>query len=198
MALKTLAPDAARQFGLEDVFARGSADTLAWVTGWRKLPHLKADVQALFDYPQQFAEDIFARIERALARCVSGMEAAGVRAGRLFVGHDNQPETDAGALGIADLPVHYVCSSDREVVAAQKAVPCDEPHILSDRREGRCVLSYRTAGGWVAISKAILTEVLGAGRDVRIAGLPREAAGVLKLVCPDLVVLYNPGLKAED
>jgi len=35
----------------------------------------------------------------------------------------------------------------------------------------------------VAIAKAILTEVLGAGRDVKIAGLPPMAVGVLKLMC---------------
>jgi hypothetical protein len=59
---------------------------------------------------------------------------------------------------------------------------------LSDRREGKCVLSYKTPGGWVAISKAILTEVLAEGHDVKIVGLPPEAAGVLKLMCPKLVV----------
>jgi hypothetical protein len=60
---------------------------------------------------------------------------------------------------------------------------------LSDRREGKYVLSYQTPGGWVAITKDILTEVLGAGRDVKIVGLPAVAIGVLKLMCPNLVIL---------
>jgi hypothetical protein len=60
---------------------------------------------------------------------------------------------------------------------------------LSDRREGKYVLSYKTPGGWVAITKDILTDVLGAGRDVKIAGLPAAAMGVLKLMSPDLVML---------
>ena len=68
-------------------------------------------------------------------------------------------------------------------------MPSDEPQLLSDRREGRCVLSYKTSGGWVAITKAILTDVLEAGRDVKIVGLPPVAVGVLKLMCPTLVVL---------
>ena len=76
-----------------------------------------------------------------------------------------------------------------QLVAAQKAVSCDEPRLLSDRREGKYVLSYKTPGGWVAITKDILTEVLGAGRDVKIAGLPAVAIGVLKLMCPHLVIL---------
>jgi hypothetical protein len=41
----------------------------------------------------------------------------------------------------------------------------------------------------VAINKTMLTEVLGAGRDVKIAGLPPVAVGALKLMCPTLVVL---------
>ena len=70
MAFKTLQPDAVTRFSLEDVFAGGDASTgkLAWVSGWRKLPHLTRDVEQLFEYPQQFAEDVFDRIERALSR----------------------------------------------------------------------------------------------------------------------------------
>jgi hypothetical protein len=41
----------------------------------------------------------------------------------------------------------------------------------------------------VALSKAILTQVLGEGRDVKIVGLPPAAARALQLMCPDLVVL---------
>ena len=74
-------------------------------------------------------------------------------------------------------------------MAAHKAELSDEARLLSDRREGRCVLSYKASGGWVAITKAILTEVFGAGRDVKIVGLPPEAAGVLKLMCRNLVIL---------
>ena len=73
-------------------------------------------------------------------------------------------------------------------MAAHNADAYDETHLLSDRREGRCVLSYKTPGGWVAITKGILTEVLGAGRDVKISGLPAAAAGTLTLMCLNLVV----------
>ena len=76
-----------------------------------------------------------------------------------------------------------------QMVAAHAADYCDEPTLLSDRREGKCLLSYQTPGGWVAMTKAVLTEVFGAGRDVKIVGLPPVAVGVLKLMCPDLVVL---------
>ena len=84
-----------------------------------------------------------------------------------------------------------------QLVAAHKADYRDEAQISSDRREGRCLLSYQTPGGWVAITKAILTEVSGAGHDVKIVGLPPVAVRVLKLMCRSLVILpddvFEPG-----
>lgn len=190
MALKTLQPDAAARFGLEDVFVDGHADKLAWVSGWRKLPHLTRDVERLFEYPQQFAKEIFDRIEHALRRRVVDREAnAAVPTGRLFVLAENDVPADSKTSPIPDLPVRYVGSSDVQLVAAHKADPRDEAHLLADRREGRCLLSYKTPGGWVAITKAVLTEVLEAGRDVKIVGLPPAAVGVLTLMCPGLIVL---------
>ena len=190
MVLKALQPDSETRFGLEDVFVGEdiTAGKLAWVTGWRTLPHLKPEVQKLFEYPQQFAEDIFDRIDQALRRRVSDGEAnAVVRTGRLFISPADDREADSNATSLPDLPVRYIRSSDMQIVAAHKAESQDEMHLLSDRKEGRCVLSYKTSGGWVAITKAILTEVLGAGRDVKIVGLPPDASGVLKLMCPGLV-----------
>ena len=163
MALKASQPDADPRFGLEDVFVAGGPDKLAWVNGWRKLPHVTREVERQFEYPQPFAEDVFARIEHALHTRVSG---AGAQAGRLVIAED------------ADLPIRYVKSSDPE----------NEPEFLADRREGKFVVSYRLSGGWVGITKSILTEVIGTGRDAKIAGLPASAAGALRLMCTNLVV----------
>jgi hypothetical protein len=75
-------------------------------------------------------------------------------------------------------------------VAQHKAKPYNEVHLLSERREGKCVLSYKTSGGWVAITKDILTELLGTGRNAKIA-LPSDAAAVLRLMGPNLVLSEN-------
>jgi hypothetical protein len=174
MVLKAFQPDAVNHFGLEDVFVAGDVNTgkLAWVNGWRKLPHLTRDVERQFDYPQQFAEDIFDRIEQALRRRVSDREAnAGVQKGRLFLLATDHQTADSKVLVI---PASY-----------------DETQLLSDRREGKFVVSYQTPGGWRAIPKTILTEVLGTGRDVKIVGLPPAAVGVLKLMCPQLEIWDN-------
>jgi hypothetical protein len=192
MALKASQPDAVSHFGLEDIFVAGDAnpDKLAWVSGWRKLPHLTRDVERVFDYPQQFAEDIFDRTEHALRRRVSGDEAnAVVQTGRLFILAADNPPADSEVSLIPDLSRRYIRSTDEQMVAALKAESCDEIRLLSDRREGKFVLSHKTPAGWLAIEKTMLTEVLGAGRDVKIVGLPPVAVGMLKLMCPRLVVL---------
>jgi hypothetical protein len=190
MALKTLQPDAVKHFSLEDVFVGedGNTGKLAWVSGWRKLPHLTPDVQKLFDYPQQFAEDVFDRITHALRTRVSDDANAVVPTGRLFILPGDDLQDDSKASPIPDLPVRYIGSSDAQIVAAQKADWYDETQLSSDRREGRCILSFKTSGGWVALTKAILTEVLGAGHDAKLVGLPPAAVDVLKLMCPTLVV----------
>jgi hypothetical protein len=188
MALKTLQLDAMTQFSVEDVFAEGGAgvEKLTWVNGWRKLPHVDRDVQKLYEYPQQFAEDIFVRVENALRRSVSE-ENNVYRTGRLFVLSGDGSDADAKASSIPDLPVSYIGSSDAQIVAAHKADLRDETKLLLDRQEGYCAVSYATSGGWVAVKKDFFTEVLGAGRDVKIVGLPPAAADVLKLMCANLV-----------
>ena len=188
MVLNTLMSGAVTRFSVEDVFAGENGDTgkLAWVSSWRKLPHLPREVQQLFDYPQQFAEEIFNRIEGALRRRASESEASGAGTGRLFLLPADPPQRDSNESIVTDLPARYVRSSDRQIAGAQRAEFQEESRLLSERREGKCLVSYKTAGGWVAITKDILTDVLGAGRDVRITGLPPAAAEALKLLCPGL------------
>ena len=188
MTFKVLQGAAVPGFSLEDVFTDGDDGKLAWVSGWRKLPHLSREVAALFDYPQQFAEEIADRIEAVLERRLSRGEAAGVRTGRLFVPSD-QANGDANVPALPELPVRYIESSDRQLVAAHNAAFCDEAQLSSDRREGRCLVSYKTAAGWVAISKALLSDVLASGQDVRLAGLPPAAVETLKLMYPGLIVV---------
>ena len=196
MALKALQHDAETRFSLEDVFLDDvfddgdtSAAKLAWVNGWRKLPHIDREVQRLYDYPQQFAEDVYDRIESELRRRDSNAEACdGSRTGRLYIVSGDDPET---ASAIPELPARYFVSSDRQIVAAHKAEPYDRAQLLAGRREGHFLVSYETPGGWIALKKDLLTEVLGAGRDARIVGLPPDAAQVLRLMCTDLVMPEN-------
>ena len=195
MALKATQPSAVTAFSLEDVFVDGDAAKLAWVSGWRNLPHVPREVVKLFEYPQKFAEDVFDRIERALRKRVVGAEAnAPVQNGRLFVAIESDAEPPSNNSSTSDLSIQFVQSSDRQIVAANKAIACDEAQLLRSRLEGEFLVSYQSGGGWIGISKDVLTDVLGTGRDARIAGLPSAAAHVVKLMCPELVVL-SPSAK---
>lgn len=187
MAFKTIQRDAVTHFALEDVFIDGEADKVAWVDGWRKLPHIDPEMQKLHEYPQQFAEEIFGRIEDALQRRASDAHAA-EETGRLFVQSESGAEAGRESASIPELPVHYLVSSDRQIADAHAAVFCDETKLLRDREEGHFVVAYKTPGGWVALKKDMLTEVLGVGRDARIAPVPAVTVEVLRLMCPAMVV----------
>jgi hypothetical protein len=191
MALKATQPAAVTRFSLEDVFVGGGAAKLEWVSGWRKLPHVPREVAKLFEYPQQFAEEVFARVERSFRERVVQSDAGTVDPnGRLFVaGPVDDAHADGMPESIPDLAVRYILSSDRQLVTANRAIACDEAQLVHSRIEGEFLVSYRTPGGWSAISKDILTDVLGTGRDAKIDGLPSDAAHVAKLMCPELVVL---------
>lgn len=189
MALKASHPDAGTRFTLEDVFVSGDADKLAWVTGWRKLPHVPREVAKLFEYPQQFAVDVYARVEHALRKNVSAETDSAIKNGRLFVVMDGVANVDTRTPAIPDVPVELIVSSDRRVVTAHRAQPCDDAQLLHSRQEGELLVSYRTSCGWTALTKDVLTDVLGAGRDVKIVGLPRDAARVLSLMYSGVVVI---------
>lgn len=187
MAMKSLQPEVADRFSLEDVFTAGQADKLAWIGGLRKLPHVSQEVLRMYEYPRQFAHDMFDRVERALRRCAAdGESGTGVATGRLFVFSVDDARV-APQSAVVELPPEYVLSSDAALVAANRGRFCEEKRLLHDRKEGEFLVSYQTPGGWVAITKDVLTEVLGAGRDAGISGLPAVAAAVLKSMCPDLV-----------
>ena len=190
MALKALQQDAETRFSLEDVFDDGDTNgaKLAWVDGWRELPHIDREVQRLYNYPQQFAEDVYDRIESELRRRDSNAEACdGSRTGHLYIVSGDDPETHLKASTIPELPARYFASSDRQFVATHKTESYDQAQLLAGRREGHFLISYETPGGWIALKKELLTEVLGAGRDARIVGLPRDAAQVLRLMCCELM-----------
>jgi len=179
MAIKALQPDAETRFSLEDVFAEEGARTerLAWVSAWRQLPHVPQEVRRLYEYPQSFAEEIFARLARTLGHQAGDRRGTSSACGRLRVG-----SPDA-----APLAAHLFQSSDPALVAAGKATACDAQQLAANRNEGMYLVSYPTSGGWAAISKDVLTDVLGAGRDASVPDLPASAAQALNIMCCGLL-----------
>lgn len=191
MTMKALQPEASIRYTLEDVFAdvEPSADKLDWVSGWRRLPHISAEVLRLYEYPQQFAQEVFGRIVQALQAAASGVGGAN-RTGRLFISSVENPQASpAGAAPL--LPADHFLASDSRLVAGGRARECAESRLLLDRNEGEFLVSYRTDGGWVAITKDVLTDVLGAGRNATIADLPAAAVQTLRLLYPGLVAVAD-------
>ena len=173
MALKSLQRDADTRFSLEDIFddRDTGAAKLAWVNGWRNLPHIDRAVQRVYEYPQQFAEDIYARLEHELRRHDSnGDEYAGWKTGHLYLVTESNSES-----AIPELPARYFGPSD------------EQAQLLRERREGHFLVSYQAPGGWIALRKELLTDVLGEGCDARIVGVPPGAARVLQLMATDLL-----------
>jgi hypothetical protein len=162
MALKAIQHDAGTRFSLEDVFDDARETKLAWVNGWRDLPHIPSEVRLLYDYPHQFAEEIYNRIEHEFTPHDS-------QSGHLYIVPPDNP-----ASTIPELPPQYFVSCDSQVAA----------QLLRDRQEGHFLVSYQTPEGWTALKKSLLTEVLGTGRDAKITGLPPDAAEVLRLMSP--------------
>lgn len=190
MALKLLDRDADTRFAVEDVFTAGGADKRAWSNGLRRLPHVSAEVASLYAYPQAFAQRMFARVDEALR--IGASAAAAPRTGRLLVVAEDGagsgvPNGTPDPAAVPDLPPYYVLSSDDDLVAAGRSRAYDEAQLLSERQEGHFLVSYATPKGWAAISKDVLTDVLGAGRDAKIAGLPSTAAATLRLMGRGLV-----------
>lgn len=189
MVLKSTQRDAETRFSLEDVFVDGdhSPERLAWISGWRKLPHIDEEVQKIYAYPQEFAEAIYYRIGRELMRSQGDDDAeCVVRSGRLLVGSELDEQADTETASVPELPVRYIRSSDASLVATGKAEPAEEAKLVHGRQEGYFLVSHESADGRVAVTKDLLTEQLGEGRDVRIDSLPAEAAQILRLMCREL------------
>ncbi|MBV9505927.1 MAG: hypothetical protein JO323_13075 [Acidobacteriia bacterium] len=200
MALKSLQHDAETRFSLEDVFDDGdaSAAKLEWVNGWRRLAHIDRETQRLYDYPQQFAEEVYDRIGRELRRRdLDAGARESSKIGHLYIVCGNDLVIDSKGAAIPELPARYFASSDPQMVAAQKAEPYEQAQLLAGRREGHFLVSYETPGGWMALKKDLLTDVLGVGGDARIVGLPLEAAQVLRLMCTDLTRPEHGGDEAS-
>ena len=177
-AFKTLQLDSEIRFSMEDAFTAGDADKLKWVSSWRDLPHIKPEVLKQFEYPLEFVDAMHARVEQALRIAAQGEVT--YRAGKLHLADDAD-------ISIEPLSTRYIASSDARLVEAQQAEVKNQDDLLYCRLEGEFVVSFETAGGWVGITKDLLTEVLGEGRDARLTGLPASARNELRLMCPDLI-----------
>ena len=98
MALKALQHDAETRFSLEDVFdAWRHAGKLAWVNGWRKLPHIDRKYNGCTT-TRNSSPKTFTIASSMLRRRVSDDEAnTSAQTGRLFILLEDGPAADSKA-----------------------------------------------------------------------------------------------------
>lgn len=177
---------------LEDMFVGlgGLEQKLARAKGWEALPR-RAGERAHFDYSPDAAAQSFGRLMDALgarARARTEPDASG-RQARIFV------LSDADSSSTARLPDEcvdaneHVLTSDVQRVSMGAASFCPKDQFLEDRNEGRFLASLESDGEWVAVSKVILTLLTALGRDAVVSNVPSAMVSVLRLSCPELIVL---------
>ena len=196
MVLNTLYVSSPLDLSLEDTFiSTGHLERkLAQAQQWQRLPKAEGERDA-FEYSTEWAAAMFARM-------VSGLEARAARpternastfpAARLYVvPHgatvDSWPE---GALpsGIVSAQEHCL-TSDVTRARETAATALSRSRLAGDRAEGRFLASVEAADEWFGVSKAVLTIYTSQGKDALMSDVPRSALDVLRLTCPELLIL---------
>ncbi len=155
-----------------------------------------------FEYSPEWAGLVFRRMVAALeARaCSTEASAPTVAAGRVFVvprGRSVGPLADKLPDGIVPAQQHCLTSDvNRALEMGTTAFP--KSQMLGDRNEGRFLASAEIDGKWFAVSKTILTEVIGQGRGALIVDVPEPVIHVLRVTCPESIVVIDESAGSAD
>ena len=71
------------------------------------------------------------------------------------------------------------------------ALPADR--LSADRAEGRLLACAHSDGAWFGVSKVPLTLCTSQGKDALMTDVPSAVIDVLRLVCPELLVVIRDG-----
>ena len=92
--------------------------------------------------------------------------------------------------GIVSAQQHCLTSDvNRALEMGTTAFP--KSQMLGDRHEGRFLASAEIDGKWFAVSKTILTEVIGQGLDALIVDVPEPVIDALRVTYPGLMVVVD-------
>jgi hypothetical protein len=145
-----------------------------------------------FEYSTDWAGLVFQRMVAALEVRASSTaaHASRVPGARMFVvpsGQNVGSFLDQLPDGIVSAQDHCLTSDvNRALAKGTTAFPRSQ--MLSDRTEGRFLASAEVDGKWFAVSKTIVTEVIGQGRDALVIDVPEPVIDVLRVTCPGLMV----------
>jgi hypothetical protein len=198
MVLSTLRSAGSPNLSIEDMFA--SIDRLdekgLRAREWERLPKGEAERNP-FEHSTGFAAQIFTRMAAALdARRASGnkLNASEFATSCLRVVPRG---VDVDALSGNVVPAGVVSAqkhcltTDVARASATGATAFPKSRLLADRAEGRFLASAMSEGEWFAVSKAALTMCAREGRDALITDVPSGVIDVLRLTCPEHLVVID-------
>jgi hypothetical protein len=199
MVLNTLRAPAGSGLSLEDMFDSRERleEKQRWAREWERLPKAEGERDP-FEHSNEWATHIYSRLAGALeARASRPAEpnASSVRKSRLYVvprgvAIDTLP---AGVLpdGIVTAQEHCLTSDiTRARATGATALPADR--LIADRAEGRLLASAQAEGVWFAVSKVPVTLYTSQGQDALLTDVPPGVIDVLRVVCPQLLVVIDP------
>ena len=199
MAVSVLHGQPGLELALEDMFVSRVRldDKRVRARGFERLP-VRGGEREPFEHSAEWAGQVFQRTLAALALRAANTaapNASAVASAHVFV----RPRHRGAGRALETLPdgvmpaQDHCVSSDvnRAMTTGTTAFPRGQ--ILRDRNEGRFLASAETGGRWFAVSKTILTEVIAQGRDALIVDVPDEVIDVLRVTCPDLIVIAADG-----
>jgi len=198
MVLNTLHSPSPADLSLEDIFiSRGRLEQKrAQAEEWRRLPKAEGERDP-FEHSTEWAQQMFARLFGALeARAARPAQpnASSYREARLFVVPRGVavPSLREGALpaGIVSAQEHCL-TSDVTRARDTGATALPRSRMANDRAEGRFLASADVDGAWFGVSKALLTIYISRGKDALITDVPSAVIDVLRLTCPDLLVVLS-------
>ena len=99
--------------------------------------------------------------------------------------------------GIVSAQEHCLTSDvTRARVTGATALPADR--LAADRAEGRLLACVHSEGAWFGISKVPLTLCTSQGKDALMTDVPSGVIDVLRLVCPELLVVIHENFFCDN
>jgi hypothetical protein len=198
MVLSTLVSLSSRNLSLEDMFNSGERleEKQTQAHEWERLPKREGEPNP-FEHSTEWAAQMYARLAGALeARAARPAEpnASRFRKSCLHVvprglAIDLLPNGVLPA-GIVSAQEHCLTSDvTRARLTGATVLPADR--LSADRAEGRLLACEMSEGAWVGVSKVPLTLLTSQGKDALITDLPPGVIDVLRVACPDLLVVVR-------
>ena len=91
------------------------------------------------------------------------------------------------------LAQEHCLTSDGTRAGITGATSLPAGRLSADRAEGRLLACTLSEGAWFGISKVPLTVCTSQGKDALITDVPSAVIDVLRLVCPELLVVIRNG-----